>query len=204
MTLQGSIDRQPTRARVFISYKHADPDQETGAAEATLVTHDCDHRVRREAHHASMRFERHERADSNFAAEAHPQRECPQFGRAGAVSLITVATDVATLVLMIELFKLHTTAAAIVGSTCGAITKFALGKLWAFRDSSRLRFSQIARYLGMAAGSIVLVAASMHVLSSVLGLPYLLAKVLSGVLAFSCWSYPVQARVVFSSRKERR
>jgi putative flippase GtrA len=120
-----------------------------------------------------------------------------QITRAGAVSFATVAIDVTALTLLIELLGVHVTMAALVGATLGAVTKFVLGKTWAFRDTSRVRLAQVARYLGMVAGSVVLVACSMHVLATLLALPYLVAKGVSGVLVFSGWSYPMQARFVF-------
>lgn len=120
-----------------------------------------------------------------------------QVVRAGSVSLITTATDVACLVLLVELLGLHVTIAAFFAAATGAVTKFVLGKTWAFRDSSGLCMGQIARYLGMVAGSVVLVAGAMHVFATIVGLPYLLAKAASGVLVFFGWSYPVQSRFVF-------
>ena len=123
--------------------------------------------------------------------------------RAGAASVITSLTDISILIALVEVLDLPVAAAGFLAATAGAVTKFVLGKIWVFPGRRAILVGQLVRYMTMVAGSIGLVSATMHLLATVLGLPYLLAKCMSGICVFFLWSYPLQACFVFATSRER-
>jgi putative flippase GtrA len=110
--------------------------------------------------------------------------------------VVATAVDVSVLVLMVQ----HGAAiagAAFCGAIAGAVMNFALNKYVAFRDRSPINGHQIARFGLVAVATAVLMALAMHLVAVVLGVPYLLAKLLCAAAVFATWTYPAQRRLVF-------
>jgi putative flippase GtrA len=119
--------------------------------------------------------------------------------RVGASGALSQALDVVFLVTLVEVGGVHVTPAAFAAATTGAIANFAMCKLWAFRDRSPLHLRQVGYYTCVCLLTACLVAATIHVFAVGLGAPYLAAKAAAAILVFLCWSYPAQARFVFSA-----
>ena len=110
---------------------------------------------------------------------------------------IATAADVATLVLQVE----HGTPvalAAFIACTVGAVVCFTLNKYIAFKDRSPVSAHQLARFGVVAVGAALMMALAMEVIAVKLGVPYLIAKLISSVAVFLAWTYPAQRRLVFS------
>lgn len=113
-------------------------------------------------------------------------------------SVASTMVDVASLAALIEVLGVPVGAAAFCAAAVGALVNFMATKFWAFSDRSPLAPRQVAAYALMAAGAAALVALCIHLLVNGAGVAYLLAKAIAAVLVFLVWSYPVQARFVFS------
>lgn len=88
-------------------------------------------------------------------------------------------------------------AAAFCGAAAGAVMNFALNKYIAFRDRSPISRRQLARFGLVAVATAALMAVAMHVVAVMLGVPYLLAKLICAVVVFAAWTFPAQRRLVF-------
>jgi putative flippase GtrA len=117
--------------------------------------------------------------------------------KVGVSGVAATAVDVLTLVALVEVGASQVTIAAFLAATAGGVTNFVINKYWAFADRSRLGVRQVSSYALVALVTAMFVAASVHVLAVLLGLPYLLAKAIAAILVFVFWSYPAQARIVF-------
>lgn len=115
---------------------------------------------------------------------------------AGAGSAVGTLIDVAVLVLLVE-HRVPVGGAAFCGAAAGAVINFALSKYVAFRDHSRVRGSQLARFGLVAVATASLLAVAMHVAVVELGVPYLVAKLSCAAIVFAAWTYPAQRRLVF-------
>lgn len=120
-------------------------------------------------------------------------RELAASGFGGAVA---TAVDVSVLVLMVQ-HGAAIAAAAFTGAAAGAVMNFAWNKYIAFRDRSRITGRQLARFGIVAVATAALLAGAMHLVAVVLGVPYLLAKLICAVVVFAVWTYPAQRRLVF-------
>lgn len=120
--------------------------------------------------------------------------------KVGLSGLIATAVDVGSLILLVELFASHVTIAAFLAAMTGGVTNFAINKYWAFKDRTPIDVRQVASYALVSLVTAMFVAASIHVLAVLLGVPYVLAKGVAAALVFLLWSYPAQARLVFRAR----
>jgi putative flippase GtrA len=120
-------------------------------------------------------------------------RELVASGFGGAVA---TAVDVAVLVQMVQ-HGVPIAGAAFCGVAAGAVMNFALNKYIAFQDRSPIAPRQLARFGLVAVATAVLMAVAMHIVAVVLGVPYLLAKLICAVVVFVVWTYPAQRRLVF-------
>ena len=117
--------------------------------------------------------------------------------RVGASGLVATGLDVGSLILLIELLGVHVTLAAFLAATAGGVSNFLVNKYWAFKDGAPLEIRQITLYAMVSLVTATFVAAAVHVLAVLLGVPYLAAKAIAAALIFLVWTYPAQARLVF-------
>lgn len=117
--------------------------------------------------------------------------------RVGISGALAAVLDVLVLIGLVELARVHVTAAAFAGAMSGAAFNFAVNKYWAFADDSGIELRQVAGFAIVAAVSACFIAAAVHLLAVMIGLPYLMAKAIAAAAVFLGWSYPVQARFVF-------
>jgi putative flippase GtrA len=117
--------------------------------------------------------------------------------RVGASGVVATGLDVGALVLLVEALGVHVTLAAFLAATLGGVTNFLVNKYWAFKDQAPLEIRQITIYALVSLVTATFVAAAVHVLAVMIGLPYLAAKAIAAALVFLAWTYPAQARLVF-------
>ena len=118
--------------------------------------------------------------------------------RTGISGVIATAVDVLIMILLVEWSGLPVGIAAFLGAMSGAFANFTVSKYWAFRDTSRIDPRQVATFAAVALCTGIMVATSVHVLATMVGVQYVLAKGISAVLVFLLWSYPAQAKLVFT------
>ena len=114
-------------------------------------------------------------------------------GFGGAVATLV---DVSVLVHMVQ-HGAPIAGAAFSGAAAGAVMNFVWNKYIAFRDRSPISPRQLVRFGLVAVATALLMALAMHVVAVMLGVPYLLAKLICAVVVFVAWTYPAQRRLVF-------
>jgi putative flippase GtrA len=117
---------------------------------------------------------------------------------AGLGGAIGTATDVAVLVLLVELRAFSIPVSAFLAAAAGAVVCFLMNKHVAFRDRSKVTLAQVARFGLVAVAAALLMALAMRIVAVDLRLPYLAAKALCAVIVFLAWTYPAQRRLVFA------
>ena len=121
-----------------------------------------------------------------------------QMVAAGLGGVASTTADIAALVLLVEVLALSVPLAAFLASAVGAVVNFTLNKYIAFRDRSPITLQQLARFGCVALATALLMALAMKLLAVELGLPYLIAKLISAAAVFVIWTYPAQRKIVFS------
>lgn len=148
--------------------------------------------LRNERTHAALRS----------ARQAAP-RSTTQAAIIGLGGFTSTLVDTALLAILVEAGA-PVGPAAWAAACVGAVVSFAFSRRLAFRDRSPLRGGQVARFAAVALTTAMVLAAAMHVTSTVLGVPYLLAKLLCSALVFVVWSLPAQRHLVFSPSLDAR
>jgi putative flippase GtrA len=110
--------------------------------------------------------------------------------------LTSTTVDIIVLTILVE-SGMSVALAAFLGAAAGAAICFLLNKYIAFRDHRPIDVRQVAMFTGVAFGTALFMALSMHVACVHGHMPYLAAKVVCGLAVFACWSYPIQRRFVF-------
>jgi len=123
-------------------------------------------------------------------------RNAREIAASGLGGVVATAVDVSALVLMVQ-HGAPVAAAAFTGAALGAVMNFAWNKYVAFRDRSPISGHQLARFGLVAVATATLLAAAMHLVAVVLGVPVLLAKLICAAVVFAVWTYPAQRRLVF-------
>jgi putative flippase GtrA len=115
---------------------------------------------------------------------------------AGAGGAMGSMLDVSVLVLMVE-HGAPVAGAAFCGAAAGAVMNFVLNRRFAFRDRTAITGRQLARFGLVAVATAMLMALAMQLVAVMLGVPYLIAKLVCAATVFAVWTYPAQRRLVF-------
>lgn len=127
-----------------------------------------------------------------------------QLGRHQAASLAATAADFSAMVALVELAGLSPVPAAALGAATGAVVNFLLNRRWVFRVAHEPAGGQALRYSLVSAASAGWNALGEHLLFKVLGLHYVLARVLVSVAVGLGWNFPLQRAWVFKERAGER
>lgn len=92
------------------------------------------------------------------------------------------ATNLVALFALHGVLKLAIVPAASLAFCAAFFVSFCLQKFWTFRDPSRRVLKQMTKYLAVGLFNLVLNAAAMYVLVELLGVWYLLAQIMVGVV----------------------
>jgi putative flippase GtrA len=124
--------------------------------------------------------------------------------KTGLAGIAGTLIDIIALIVLVEVAGVAVGWAAFLAASAGAVVVFTLSKLWAFRDRSPLAARQVGAFAFVSLVNATFMAFAVHLMAIVMGMAYLIAKGLSAVLVFACWSYPAQSRIVFSRAAEMR
>jgi putative flippase GtrA len=117
-------------------------------------------------------------------------------------SIIATIADYGVMIACVELFGLRPVPATALGALVGGVTSFILGRFFAYRATEEGVVGQTWRYALVSAASLGLNTAGEHLFANILGLQYLVARVITSVIISNAWNYPLQRFFVFSRRAE--
>ena len=133
---------------------------------------------------------------------APPRRGFWQWARHHLTSVAATVADYSVMVACVELLHLRPVPATVVGALAGAATSFVLARVFTYRVTDAPVAGQTWRYALVSAASLGLNAAGEYVFNGVLGLQYLLARLITSIIVSNFWNYPLQRFFVFSRRRE--
>jgi putative flippase GtrA len=117
-------------------------------------------------------------------------------------SIVSTVADYTVMVACVELLHLRPVPATVIGALVGGATSFTLGRVFTYRATQAAVGGQTWRYALVSAASLGLNAAGEHLFSDILGVQYLVARVITSVIVSNAWNYPLQRFFVFSRRAE--
>ena len=120
------------------------------------------------------------------------------FLRANIISLLASACDYFVTILAVELFSANVVVAGVLGTACGGIIHFTMGRHWAFRARNVNVTRQAKKYLLVWVGNILLNGAGMYILTT-FGVNYIVTKIVFSLLIGWTYNYPLQRWYVFKT-----
>jgi putative flippase GtrA len=138
--------------------------------------------------------------------EGHP-RAAParrsvlwQWVRHHLTSVLSTVVDYAIMVGCVELLHVRPVPATVLGALAGATTNFTVNRHYTYQATSTAVAGHLWRYAVVSVTSLALNAAGEALFNGVLGLHYLVARVITSVVVSNAWNYPMQRFFVFSRR----
>jgi len=121
-------------------------------------------------------------------------------GRFGLVGLSGVVVNTVVLYLLVARYGWGHLAAAAMATEVAILSNYLLNNHWTFRDRlSSLPWPQrVVRYNLIALGGLVISLAVLTVLTTTLGMHYLLAN-LVGICVATAWNYVANARLTWDA-----
>lgn len=121
----------------------------------------------------------------------------PRFLAAQLASVAGTAVDFMVTVACVEFLQVWYLGATMLGNAAGGATNFYLGRHYVFAATGQRAAAQAGRYLLVWAGSLLLNAAGVYLLTQGFGCNYLASKIAVGLLVGVGFNYVLQARFVF-------
>jgi putative flippase GtrA len=123
-----------------------------------------------------------------------------EFLRHQVTAIAATVVDYAVMILLVSLVGLGAVQGTVIGAACGGFTSFSLGRRWTFRQTEESAGAQALRYVVVSAASLLLNGVGEWLFSSVLGVQYVIARVITSLLVSIGWNYPLQRAYVFKTR----
>jgi putative flippase GtrA len=125
-----------------------------------------------------------------------------QFIKANIAAIVATAFDFCIAFICAQYLKTDKVVANVLGTIAGGILNFLLGRYWAF-DAAGLPLIRLStRYMITWSGNFLLNAIGNYVLIKLVGLHYILAKVIIAVSVAFGYNYPMQKNYVFRNIKK--
>jgi putative flippase GtrA len=117
------------------------------------------------------------------------------------VALVVTLIDYAVMVACVERLGLGPVSGAAVGALFGAICSFGRGRWFTYQTIGAAVGAQASRFVLVAGASLGWNAAGEYLFASMLGLQYVVARIITSVIVSNGWNYPMQKLFVFSIKE---
>lgn len=119
------------------------------------------------------------------------------FAKSQFSSLLATAVDMSALVFLTEVGGLYYVLSAGIGAFFGACISFILGRNWAFRRKDGKLTLQALRYMMTSATSLVLNTAGIYALTDLIGIQYIISKVIISIIIGVCFNFVMYRYFVY-------
>jgi putative flippase GtrA len=119
------------------------------------------------------------------------------FFKANIASLIASLFDWLVTISMVTFFHMDEVIGSIVGTICGGILNFIIGRTWVFQSRTDKVHDQAFRYFIVWVGNLILNASGMYLLTRIFNIHYLISKVIVSLAVGFGYNYVLQKKFVF-------
>lgn len=115
-------------------------------------------------------------------------------------AFFATVVDFGVMIALVELARLPPMWATAASATSGALTNFTLGRRWIFQDHAGTVGGQAIRYAAVSAGSLALNTVGEGITNGLLGVRYVLARILVAGFVSVFYNFPLHRLFVFPRR----
>ncbi len=119
------------------------------------------------------------------------------FGKAQLASVVATGVDFGATICVGSFLQGWYVATSVLGTVCGGMMHFYLGRNWVFGAQALRTGPQAARYGATWVGNLLLNAAGVYVMTHFLAVNYLAGKTIVSLLLGCSYNYFMQAHFVF-------
>lgn len=119
------------------------------------------------------------------------------FLKAQASSLISTVVDFLVTFVLGHILGTWFVAASVIGTICGGIVNFLLGRNWVFSSKEHKAVTQLVKYIIVWIGNLVLNASGIYLFTEIIKSDPWLSKVLVSVIVGIGYNYVLQKFFVF-------
>ena len=121
------------------------------------------------------------------------------FLKANISSSIASFFDYLVTIFLVSLIEIDVVIASTTGTVCGGVLNFFIGRTWVFESRKRKVHQQAFRYGIVWTGNLILNTGGMYLLTKMLRVHYLPAKLFVSLLVGFCYNYVLQKKYVFKN-----
>ena len=119
--------------------------------------------------------------------------------KAQGSSLTASAVDFSITVIATNFFGLWYVMASVLGTVSGGVVNFYVNRKWVFESQSPNMKRQIARYILVWVGNLIIVTAGVYLLTHFFNLNYVLSKIIISVITGLSYNYIMQRQFIFTN-----
>ena len=121
------------------------------------------------------------------------------FLKANISSSIASFFDYIITIFLVSFFRIDVVIASTTGTVCGGILNFFIGRNWVFESKKRKVHQQAMRYGIVWIGNLILNTTGMYIMTKLLLVHYVLAKLVVSLMVGFCYNYVLQKKYVFKN-----
>jgi putative flippase GtrA len=122
------------------------------------------------------------------------------FARAQVASLVASLVDYWITIFLVEFAGLWYVWSSAMGTICGGVTNFTMGRRWVFKSYERQKRIQFMRYGIVWLGYLLLTTTGVYLLTHFTPLTYIISKLTVSLFMGISYNFPLQKRFVFSKK----
>jgi len=119
------------------------------------------------------------------------------FLKANVSSLVASFCDYLITIFLVRFFQINVVAASAVGTICGGVINFLIGRYWAFSSKQDNATNQAGRYFLVWLGNLGLNTGGLYLLTLFTPIHYVPAKLIVSTVVAVGYNYPLQKLFVF-------
>lgn len=121
------------------------------------------------------------------------------FFKANVASLVASFCDYSITVASKEWLKIDPVWSTVIGTAFGGVINFMINRYWVFDRGKASALVHGKRYFIVWAGNLLLNAAGAYILINLLGVNYMIAKLITSLTVSLAYNYPLQKGYVFKN-----
>lgn len=121
------------------------------------------------------------------------------FFKANIASLTASLCDYLLTIIFKEFLFINAVGSSIMGITFGGMINFLIGRNWVFQSTGSASFFEAKKYFFVWIGNLVLNGSGVYILTELVGIHYIIAKLATSLAVALVYNYPIQKYYVFKS-----